>query len=663
MKKSPKNPKTLKTFKKSFNIFPDLFQEKNISRFINISIFVSTTILLIQLVNNQSGENNTISQTSISEYMDILNFSLNPVTLLLVLNFFFLFLSFIQVNFANYFLYKKKLFLKILGIFFTGFYLFVNLFFLWKYQHLRIFESYSICICYGVTIFYYLFLIFNDKFKNRFSFFSCFEEDLEIYYHEYTYQLLNNKPSIFWEEYIKNNKKEIKIKNYLLSKKKINKKSDINFFIFPKKEKNILKRFFKKIKNIFIPFFTFKKKLQIGNIIYYPTKLIIAVISSIYIYYFIMKTLSNLILKLKIILQEKNFENFFKKYGDTKTIKNAIEPASYITLLLESIYLFIISIYLFINFKQSIIKLRKGNKKFREEIISYYSINFLPTYLSNIVIGNYLLSFFLFTFFIIIFNPLFWVFLWSKKELLLTLIITRVFMIIILYVMRFLTFEGHCVIRKRLLFFFDIVNFFFGIISGLIKQLTRAVYSIFGSFFLIFRVDEPVINHFGLDSMYHSYCGLMFYYHFHNNPIVNTFISIAFESLKLKNEKKEEKNKNGNFNNFGVVNENDNNVTNNDILNLNNEENLEKDKNYDKNYSFNENVILKSSSNFFNSKQNSEEIKVFKAKEKNFDDFEENEKIRIKKKRLRNKFYFFVFLAMNPSIVKYRKRGNLVIKK
>ena len=681
-----------KSFKKIFYIFPDLLLEKNVSRFINISIFFSTTILLIQIVQLNTDlkylEEEMLNLPKTEEMaLDLLDYEeyLYQFALLLILNFVFLFLQFIQVNYANYYLFKKKIILKIIGLVFTLIYLLINILLLNDNELMRSLETYSICVCYSITILYYFFLIVNDFYKNKFLFFSCFEEDLTIYYHEYTYQLLNKRPSVYWKQYIKNNKREMNIKLYISLEKKLYKKSDLDFFKLPEKKKFFWRALIK-IGEVFIPFFTFKKRLKIGNIIHYPTKIIIAVTSSLYIYYNIMVYLLILVDLISEELENPANGELFEVFTKVKPLLKAIKLATTTTVVIESMYLFIISFYLFIHFKESILKLRRGKKKFKGYVKAYNSINFLPTYLSNLVIGESMLSLVLFILLTTLYTPMFWEFVWSKRAVIQTIVATRIFMFIVLYIMRCLTFNGNCIIRRRLLYFFDILNFFLGFISGLAKQASRALYAVVGSLFLVFRVDEPVIIFLGLDAVYHSYCGLMYFYHMHNNPIVNTFTNMFLEEIEMRKEERERKlkrNRNKDKaekikrdgknisikesiqkNSFIIENPNDNEITKNSI----NEEKKKKKNDTDNNEDLiNEKIKINNSTqkyslqkDFKDGFEKGEDIKLSIYNEEELD---EAERIRKKKKRIIDRFHFCVFLARNPSLVKWRKKNDLTVKK
>ena len=689
-----------KTLKKLLFIFPDLLFEKNISRFINVTIFFSTTILLVQIVQLQKILNeieklkNKENKTEFDIfYIDALEDVFGKITLLLIWNFIFLFLQFIEANYSNYFIFKKIIWVKIVGLISTLVYFSVNVYFVYTYDYMRAFETYTLCICYFLNILYYIFLFFNHYKNNKYPFFSCFKDDLEIYYHEYTYQLINNRPSVFWKKYIKDHKSKINIRLYITQEKTLHNKSDPDYF--PKKEKlGMIKSFIKSITEIFIPFFTFKTRLQIGEIIHYPTKLIIAVFSSAYLYYFVMGTLSELIIELNKTIEDQNLIMFFSEFTNVKVVLLAVRRASVTTLVVESIYLFFISVYMFVHFKKSIWKLRRGKKRFKGIVRSYNSINFLPNYLSNIVICNYIMTFLLFFILTVLYLPFFWTFLWSKKYEIYILVLTRIVSIVILYIMRSLTFSENCVIRRKLLFFFDLINFFLGLIVGLVRQATRAVFGMVGTLFLIFRVDRPVINFFNLDSAYHSYSGLLYFYHLHNNPICNTFMNMFLEDFKMRNETKNKKLKTveikinddeahlkkskiknskikneSNINNESIIETEkfeDNiqiNIINHDESNINNEEiNLKSNqtKINDKNIQKENNNNIKKNISLENSLKDNDdkEEDIY-----NQEQWEESERIRRKKKRIVDRFYFCVFLARNSSLVKWRIHKKLIVKK
>lgn len=128
---------------------------------------------------------------------------------------------------------------------------------------------------------------------------------------------MNNRPSCFWKEFIKDNNRKMNMSLYINQKKIVHNISDLEYFPKFKKPGSI-----KFLVNIFRPFFTFKKRLRIRQKIHFPSKLFIAILTSAYIYYYIKGNLLERYEELNSFIknnEDNEYEKIIIKFSTNNT--------------------------------------------------------------------------------------------------------------------------------------------------------------------------------------------------------------------------------------------------------------------------------------------------------------------------------------------------------
>lgn len=129
------------------------------------------------------------------------------------------------------------------------------------------------------------------------------------------------------------------------------------------------------------------------------------------------------------------------------------------TIIVESLIIFLYSIFLLNAFKREVIKIRRGRGRLLNKAESFYSIKFFPYYVGNVLIAFYVLTFVCMFVFTTLFLPDFWKLMKTYIHLATALLID----VVVLYIFKCFTMDHNLIKRRRLLIVIEFFYFITGI--------------------------------------------------------------------------------------------------------------------------------------------------------------------------------------------------------
>lgn len=271
---------------------------------------------------------------------------INVLTIYLLLEIISTFIQFFMACCATYDYFEFPFFIWLNFVICTGI-TSVDYWFIFYYELQGVFLLYFRLIIVTLINVYALFLLVLFYLKHKVKLFSNFDEDFYLLSYEYTFQRLNNFPSRFWEGYLKKQYKEPNIEIYLQNE------IEVKQIERTPVESYLNKSIIHKVIELFTPYNSLKSRRMIGDYCYFPIKLVSAIAISNFIYIYLTlswiyytRGIKKIMNGIRDILQVIAVR--FSKEGLELSLQyfNAVYNAFIVTIILESLIIFIYSIYL-----------------------------------------------------------------------------------------------------------------------------------------------------------------------------------------------------------------------------------------------------------------------------------------------------------------------------